>query len=59
MLKPILGNATLEKVLFYLYVYGTGYPRLLSRVFGIPVNGIRQQLKRLEDGGVVVSFNNE
>ena len=56
MLEPLLGNATVEKVLFYLQVYRQGYPMGMSRLFDIPVNGIQQQLKRLEEGGIVVSF---
>ena len=56
MLESVLGNATVEKILFALEVYGQAYPAGLSKLFGIPVNGIQQQLKRLEDGGVVVSL---
>jgi hypothetical protein len=56
MLEPVLGNATVEKILFAFEVYGQAYPAGLARLFGIPVNGIQQQLKRLEDGGVVVSL---
>lgn len=53
MLEPIFGNATAEKVLLYLFQYGEGYARLISRVFDVPVNGINQQMRRLEDGGVI------
>lgn len=53
MLEPIFGNSTAEKVLLYLFQYGEGYARLISRVFGVPVNGINLQLRRLEDGGVI------
>jgi len=56
MLEPIFGNATVEKVLFALEIYGQAYPSGLAKLFGIPVNGIQQQLKRLEDGGIVVSL---
>jgi predicted ArsR family transcriptional regulator len=56
MLEPVFGNATVEKILFTLEVYGQAYPTGLAKLFGIPVNGIQQQLKRLEDGGVVVSL---
>lgn len=57
MLEPLLGNPTVEKILLYLYVYGEGYGRQLSRIFGIPFNGIYQQLRRLEDGGVIAAVN--
>jgi hypothetical protein len=56
MLEPVFGNITVEKILFALEVYGQSYPAGLAKLFGIPVNGIQQQLKRLEDGMVVVSL---
>ena len=55
MLESLFGNSTVEKILFYLQIYRQGYPKGISRLFGIPVNGIQQQLKRLEEGGVVAS----
>ena len=56
MLESVLGNGTIEKILFALEAYGQAYPTGLSKMFNIPVNGIQQQLKRLEDGGIVVSL---
>ena len=56
MLEPVFGNATVEKVLSALEIYGQVYPSGLAKLFGIPVNGIQQQLKRLEDGGIAVSL---
>ncbi|MHB9156242.1 MAG: winged helix-turn-helix domain-containing protein [Endomicrobiales bacterium] len=53
MLEPLFGNSVIEKILFYLLVYEDGYIRGIANTFGIPVNGIVQQLKRLEDGGVI------
>ena len=55
MLEPILGNSTVEKILLFIFVYGEGYPTRMSNIFCIPLNGIQQQLKRLEGGGVLVS----
>ena len=55
MLEPILGNITIEKVLFFVLTYKEGYAKQMSDVFSIPVNGIQQQLYRLEEGGVLVS----
>src|SRR4030043_2091633 len=55
MLEPVLGNSTIERILFTLESYGKASPTGLSKMFNIPVNGIQQQLKRLENGGVVVS----
>lgn len=55
MLEGLFGNVIIEKILFFLYVYGEGYPLGMARVFGVPVNRIQQQLKRLENGGIVAS----
>ncbi len=55
MLEPVLGNGTIEKILFTLESYEQAYPSELSKMFDIPVNGIQQQMDRLESGGVVVS----
>jgi predicted ArsR family transcriptional regulator len=55
MLEPILGNNTIEKILFTLESYGQAYPLGISKMFDIPVNGIQQQMDRLENGGVIVS----
>jgi len=55
MLEALFGNSTVEKILFYLSTYGEGYPLGMARNFGVPVNKIQQQLRRLENGGIVVS----
>jgi hypothetical protein len=55
MLESLFGNSMVEKILFYLNTYGEGYPLGIARTFGVPVNRIQQQLKRLETGGIVVS----
>ena len=55
MLEALFGNDTVEKVLLYLYRFEKGYASEISSVFSIPVNGIQQQLKRLEEGGILVS----
>lgn len=55
MLEGIFGNIIIEKILFTLYVYGEGYPLGMARTFGEPVNRFQQQLRRLENAGVIVS----
>ena len=55
MLEGLFGNAMVEKVLFYLEVYGEGYPLGIAKNFGEPVNRVQQQLKRLEKSGIIVS----
>lgn len=56
MLESLLGNSTIEKILFTLESFDQAYPTGLSKIFNIPVNGIQQQLERLENGSVVVSI---
>lgn len=55
MLESLFGNVIVEKIFFYLLVYGEGYPLGMAKTFDVPVNRIQQQLKRLENGGIVVS----
>lgn len=55
MLEGLFGNSTVEKIFFALYAYGEGYPLGMAKLFGVPVNGIQQQLKRLENSGIVSS----
>lgn len=56
MLEPILGSEVLEKVLLFLLVRQKGYGREIAAHFNIDINQIQKQLKKLEEGGVVVSF---
>lgn len=56
MLEALFGNRTLEKVLFYLVVYGQGYSLSMAKNFKLAVYAVQLQLKRLEKGGIVVSF---
>jgi len=55
MLEGLFGNITIEKILFTLLVYGEGYPLGMAKTFGVAVNRFQQQLKRLEDAGIVAS----
>lgn len=55
MLEGLLGNPVIEKIFFTLNVYGECYPLGLAKTFEQPVNRFQQQLKRLEEGGIVVS----
>lgn len=55
MLEGVFGNLTIEKILFTLYVYGEGYPLGMASAFGEPVNKFQQQLKRLENTGIIAS----
>jgi hypothetical protein len=55
MLEGIFGNIIVEKILFTLYIYGEGYPLGMAKTFEEPVNRFQQQLKRLENTGIIVS----
>ncbi|MCD4814692.1 winged helix-turn-helix domain-containing protein [bacterium] len=55
MLESLLGNPTIEKVLFYLWRFEKSYAKEMADNFQLPVNAIQQQLKRLENGDIVVS----
>lgn len=55
MLEGIFGNIIVEKILFTLYAYGEGYPLGMAKTFEEPVNRFQQQLKRLENAGIIVS----
>lgn len=55
MLESIFGNATVEKVLLYLQNYNEGYASEIATTFSISLSVVQKQLKRLEDGGIIVS----
>jgi DNA-binding transcriptional ArsR family regulator len=55
MLESLFGNIIVEKILFFLNTYGEGYPLGMAKTFDVSVNRIQQQLRRLEEGGIVVS----
>jgi len=55
MLEGLLGNPVIEKIFFTLLLYGEDYPLGMAINFGEPVNRFQQQLKRLEDNGIIVS----
>jgi hypothetical protein len=55
MLETLFGNPNIERVLFYLQRFGEGYPRAIAANFDVPLTPIQQQLRRLEQGSLVVS----
>src|SRR5690242_8173182 len=48
-------SETSEKVLLYLQNYGEGYARSIAATYGLALNGVQQQLLKLEAKGVLVS----
>ena len=55
MLEGLWGNPVIEKIFFTLHTRGESYALGMAKNFGEPVNRFQQQLKRLEDNGIVVS----
>jgi len=55
MLEGLFGNPVIEKIFFTILVYNESYALRLAKTFDEPVNKFQQQLKRLEEGGIVVS----
>ncbi len=55
MLEGLFGNVVIEKIFFSLFVYKEGYPLGMAKTFDEPVNKFQQQLKRLEESGIIVS----
>jgi predicted transcriptional regulator len=55
MIKNLLGNETLEKVLLSVERYGQVYATDISKIFDIPVYCVQKQLAKMEQSGVLVS----
>lgn len=55
MLKELLGNRTAEKVLLFLFSYDQGYAKEISETFEISLAMVQNQLKKFENGGILVS----
>ena len=55
MIEVIFGNNTAEKVLLYINTYREGYAAGMSNLYNIPLNMVQKQLRRFEEGGVLVS----
>lgn len=54
MLESLFGNKTAEKVLLYIANYGEGHTSGIAQTFAIPKTQVRNQLIKLENGGVLV-----
>ena len=55
MLESLFGNRTAEQVLMFLQNYEEGYAREIALTFDASLNAVQKQLRRFEDGGVLVS----
>ncbi len=55
MLEALFGNRTVERVLLYLSVNSESYTQEMTNNLSLPLFSVQRQLKRLEDGGVIVA----
>jgi predicted transcriptional regulator len=55
MLEVLLGSRSCEQVLLFMLTREEGYSREIARFFDVDYRPIRNQLDKLEAGGVLVS----
>lgn len=55
MLSVLFGSELREKLLLYLEECGEAYSLELAKNFGASLFAVQSQLKRLEEGGILVS----
>jgi DNA-binding transcriptional ArsR family regulator len=56
MLEYLFANKNVEKILMYLFLHGKANATELSRAFGTSLDPIQKTLRKLEEGGLLVSF---
>lgn len=56
MLEYLFGNENVEKILIYLVLHGKANATELSHTFNSSLDPIQKTLKKLEEGGLLVSF---
>ena len=57
MFNAIFGSTTAEQVLIFISARGSGYGREIASFFNSSQTGIRNQLDRLEQGGIIYGEN--
>ncbi|MEE4362283.1 MAG: hypothetical protein V2I63_12260 [Pseudomonadales bacterium] len=55
VLEAILGNRSAAWVLLFIQAYGEGHALRISTTYGLGLNMVQRQLKRLEGSGVLIS----
>ena len=55
MLETLLGSTSCEQVLLFIMARDEGYPREIARFFNVDYRPIRNQLDKLEAGGILCS----
>jgi predicted transcriptional regulator len=56
MFEYLFGNKNVERILMYLALHESANASELSRSFGSSLDPIQKTLKKLEEGGLLVSF---
>jgi hypothetical protein len=56
MLEYLFANKNVEKILIYLFLHEKANATELSHSFGTALDPIQKTLKKLEEGGLLVSF---
>ena len=56
MLEFLFSNKNVEKILIYLSLHGKTYAGEIARVFKTSLDPVQKTLKKLEEGGLLVSF---
>lgn len=56
MLEYLFSNKNVEKILIYLSLHEKAHATLLSRIFDSSLDPIQKTLRKLEEGGLLVSF---
>lgn len=54
MLETLFNSRTKERVLLFIYTHREGYAKKISRELSLPLRSVQLQLKRMENGGVLV-----
>lgn len=55
VIDSILGSRSAAQALLYLEAYGSGHANGMARTYGVSVTAMYRQLRRLEEGDVLVS----
>jgi DNA-binding transcriptional ArsR family regulator len=56
MLEYLYSNKNVEKILTYLLLHNKANATELKKAFGTSLDPIQKTLKKLEEGGLIVSF---
>jgi DNA-binding transcriptional ArsR family regulator len=54
-LETLVGGKAAARVLLFLENYGEGHTSRIARTFDMPVSEVQKQLRKFEEGGILVS----